>query len=151
MTSVDDLPDFNSTAWSKMFGDSEYQFMWDEDDIQVDPEDFMASEVITTRQNQVSKAMDTTMPSIPLPVSPPPSSPSTPHCNPFPFPSSPTSPSSRSIARPSPSIGDSPPVQHQREKPHLVQPQQQRGTPLSPEDTHSPQTPQQREPSSPPL
>ena len=24
-TSVDDLPDFNSAAWLKMFGDSEYQ------------------------------------------------------------------------------------------------------------------------------
>ena len=38
-TSVDDLPDFNSTAWSKMFGDREYQFIRDEDDTQVDPED----------------------------------------------------------------------------------------------------------------
>ena len=61
-TSIDDLPDFNSTAWSKMFGDSEYQFIRDEDGTQVDPKDFMTSEAITTRQNQVSKAMDTTMP-----------------------------------------------------------------------------------------
>ena len=45
-TSVDDLPDFNSSAWSKMFGDSEYQFIRDEDDTQVDPEDFMTSEAI---------------------------------------------------------------------------------------------------------
>ena len=35
-TSVDDLPDFNSAAWSKMFGDSEYQFIRDEDDTVVD-------------------------------------------------------------------------------------------------------------------
>ena len=50
-TSADDLLDFNSTAWSKMFGDSEYQFISDEDDAKVDPEDFMTSEAITTRQN----------------------------------------------------------------------------------------------------
>ena len=47
-TSVDDLPDFNSTACSKMFGDSEYQFIRDEDGTQVDPEDFMTSGAITT-------------------------------------------------------------------------------------------------------
>ena len=29
-TSVDDLPDFNSSAWLKMFGDSELQFIRDE-------------------------------------------------------------------------------------------------------------------------
>ena len=33
-TSVDDLPAFNSSAWPKMFGDSEYQFIRDEDDTQ---------------------------------------------------------------------------------------------------------------------
>ena len=38
----------------------------------------------------------------------------------------PMSPSSPPIAVPSPSIGASPPAQHQREKPHLAQPQQQR-------------------------
>ena len=108
----------------------------------------MTSEAITTRQNQVSKAMDTTMPPVPLSVSPP-SSLSTPSHRPSPLPSSPMSPSSPTIAV-SPSIGASPPVQHQREKAHLAQPQQQR-EPSSPEDTHSPQTPQQREPSSPHL
>ena len=34
-TSVDDVPDFNSSAWSWMFGDSEYQFIRDEDDTQL--------------------------------------------------------------------------------------------------------------------
>ena len=87
-TSIDDLPDFNSTTWAKMFGDSEYQFIRDEDDSQVDSEDSMTSEAITTRQNRVSKAMDTTMPPTPLPVSPPPSSPSTPSHHPSPVPSS---------------------------------------------------------------
>ena len=33
-TSVDDLLDFNSSAWSKMFGDSENQLIRDEDDTQ---------------------------------------------------------------------------------------------------------------------
>ena len=49
--SVDDLPDFKSSAWSKMFGDSEYQFIRDEDDTQVHPEDSMTSEAINTREN----------------------------------------------------------------------------------------------------
>ena len=71
-TSVDDLQDFNSGTWSKMFIDSEYQIIGNEDDTQVDSEDSMTSEAITTRQNQVSKAMDMTMPPTPLPVSPPP-------------------------------------------------------------------------------
>ena len=88
-TSVDDLPDSNSSAWSKKFGDSEYQFISDEDDTQDDSEDSMTSEAVTTRQNQVSKAMDTTMPPTPLPVSPPPSSPSTPSFPPSRVPSSP--------------------------------------------------------------
>ena len=91
-TSVDNLQDFNSSAWSKMFGDSEYQFIRDEDDTHVDQEDSMTSEAITTRQNQVSMAMDTTMPPTPLPVSPSPSSPSTPSTSshpPSPVPSSP--------------------------------------------------------------
>ena len=70
-TSIDDLPDFNSSAWFKMFGDSEYQFIKDENDTQVDSEDSMTSGAITTRKNKVPKAMDTTMHPTPLPVSPP--------------------------------------------------------------------------------
>ena len=53
VTRIDDLPDFNSTTWSNIFGDSEYQFIRDEDDTQVDPEDFKTSEAISTRKNQV--------------------------------------------------------------------------------------------------
>ena len=49
--SIDDLPDLNSSAWCKMFGDSEYQFIRDEDDTQVDSEDSMTSEASTTMQN----------------------------------------------------------------------------------------------------
>ena len=127
-TSIDDLPDFNSITWSKMFGHSEYQFIRDEDDTQVDPEDFMTSEAISTRQNRVSKAMDTTMPPTPLPVSPPPSSPPTLSLPPSPVPSSSTSPTSPPIAVPPPLLSASPPAQHQREKLHLVQPSN-RGSP----------------------
>ena len=112
-TSIDDLPDFNFSAWSKMFDEGKYHFIRDEDDTQVNSEDSMASETITTRQNQVSKAMDTTMPSTPIPVSPPPSSPSTPLLHASPVPSSPMSPSS------SPSIGVSPPALPLREKSHF--------------------------------
>ena len=47
-------------------------------------------------------------------------------CPPSSVPSSPTLPSSPPIAVPSPSIGASPPAQHQREKSLLPQKQQQR-------------------------
>ena len=93
-TSVDDLPDLNSSAWTKMFGDSEYQFIKDEDDTQVDHKDSLTSEDIITRHSRVSEAKDNTMPPTPLPVSPPPSSPSMPFHPPSPAPSSFTSPSS---------------------------------------------------------
>ena len=67
-TSVDDIPDFNSPARSKMFGYSEYQFIRDEDDTLVDQEDSLTSEDITTRKSRVAKAMENTMPPTPLPV-----------------------------------------------------------------------------------
>ena len=137
-TSVDDLLDFNSSAWSKTFGDSEHLFIRDDvDDTQVDFEDSMASEAITPRQNPVSKAMDTTMPPTPFPVSPPPSSPSIPSRPPSPVSSFPMSPSSPPIAVSSPSIGASPPALPQREKPHLAQPNN-RGSPQELKAPHHP-------------
>ena len=86
----------------------------------------------------------------PLPVSPLPSTPSIPILPPSPVPSSPISHRSPPITVPSPSICASPPAQHQSKKPHLAQPQQKMD-PSRLEDTHSPQPPQQREPSSPTL
>ena len=62
----------------------------------------------------------------PLPVSPPQSSPLNLSLPPSPVQSSPTSPSSARIAVFSPSISSSAPALPQREKQHLVQPQQQR-------------------------
>ena len=50
-TSVDDLPNFNTTIWSKMFGHSDYQFIRDEETTQVDAKAFMTSEAISIRQN----------------------------------------------------------------------------------------------------
>ena len=89
-----------------MFGDIEYQLIRDEEHTQVvDPEDFMTAEAIITWQNLVSKAMDTTLPPTPSPVSPPPCSPSYPSHPPSPVPSFPTSPRSPPIAVSSPSIG----------------------------------------------
>ena len=133
---------------------SKYQFIRDEDDTQVDPEDFMTSEAISTRHNQVSKTMDMVMPQTPLPVShpplPPPTSSLPPSLSPSNVPFSSTSPCSPPIAACSPSIDASPPVHHQGEKPHLAQPQQQR-EPSTTEDIQSPQPSQQRELSSPTL
>ena len=137
-SSVDDVPDFNSSAWSKMFGDSEYQFTRDEDDTQVDPEDFMTSGAITTSKNRVSKAMDTTMSPTPLAVSPTPSSPSNPSLPPSPVPSYPRLPALLPLLC----------LPHQLV--HQLQLSARRRN-SRPEDTLSPQQPQQRDPSSPTL
>ena len=36
--SPDDLPDFNSDQWTKMFGDSSFQFLHDDDDNEPSPD-----------------------------------------------------------------------------------------------------------------
>ena len=54
--------------------------------MQVDQEDSLTSEDITTRQSRVAKAMENAMPPTPLPASPPPSLPSTPYHPPTPTP-----------------------------------------------------------------
>ena len=64
-TSVDNLPDFTSSVWSKMFGDSEYQLIRDEDDTQVVSEDSMCQETLPTGKTEYQRLW--TLPCLPHP------------------------------------------------------------------------------------
>ena len=61
-TNVDALPDFNSTRWARLFGDSRYQFPFDEDDNDDATEearmDSQATEAVNENQGRVAAAMD---------------------------------------------------------------------------------------------
>ena len=65
------LPDFNSDEWARLFGESTYQYPFDEDDLAQ-----IASDVehpgVTFQRDAVATAMDTNSPVRPLPVAPPP-------------------------------------------------------------------------------
>ena len=76
-TNVDALPDFNSNRWARLFGDSRFQFPFDETD-EVDEEiarnDSDAAEVLASNQTEVAAAMDKDSAVQPLPVPPLPES-----------------------------------------------------------------------------
>jgi hypothetical protein len=71
--SLTSLPDLNSPAWSKMFGDSTFQFRFDDDDDSADsvigtnPD---LPEALARSHAAVAHAMDKHLPAIPLPVVP---------------------------------------------------------------------------------
>lgn len=64
------LPDFGSPEWEQMFGDSAYQYVVDEADSE--PVDDSGANRHISRSLEVSAAMDSVAPSVPLPVTPPP-------------------------------------------------------------------------------
>ena len=76
--SPDDLPDFNSNVWTKMFGDSSFQFLPDDNDDKPSPDtsdtnashlfDTNVSHLFASRQQTISDAMATTTPPTPLPT-----------------------------------------------------------------------------------
>ena len=71
--SVEDLPDLNSPEWSKMFGDSTFQFRFDDDDDDGSPlveENGDLTEALERSHNAVRNAMDKHRPEIPLPIVP---------------------------------------------------------------------------------
>ena len=76
-TNVDALPDFNSNRWARLFGDSRFQFPFDETD-EVDEEiarnDSNAAEVLASNQTEVAAAMDKDSEVQPLPAPPLPES-----------------------------------------------------------------------------
>ena len=75
-TSIDDLPDFTSPHWSKLFGESYYQYPFDEDDVhQMEMEEAAAATSTdikaATHRKAVSDAINSVAPT-PLPTGPPP-------------------------------------------------------------------------------
>ena len=86
-TNEDSMPDLNSDLWAKLFGDSSFQFVFDDEseahmaDLP-DEEDPYASALYDHRCSTILAARDTVTPITPLPVTPPP-----PPCDSFPFPS----------------------------------------------------------------
>ena len=76
--SVNDLPDFNSDAWQRMFRDSTYQYIMDDDDhdkLTADTEDYQRLHDANIQQNQIADAIEAGTPPIPLPVELPPMAP----------------------------------------------------------------------------
>ena len=71
---IDELPDFNSDDWQKLFGDSHYQFMFEEDDLQVMRErERQESEVHhQSMSDQRERTQQSLRAPIPLNVRPPP-------------------------------------------------------------------------------
>jgi hypothetical protein len=70
-TSEDQLPDFNSAAWYKLFGDSEFQYVLDDADVDDQEAEPVPADEPPQRANDVAQALDLALPPVPLPVSPP--------------------------------------------------------------------------------
>ncbi|KAI2492953.1 hypothetical protein MHU86_21592 [Fragilaria crotonensis] len=73
-TNVDALPDFNTTRWARLFGDSRYQFPFDDDSDNDATEearmDSQATEAINENQTRVAASMDEAVAIEQLPVPP---------------------------------------------------------------------------------
>ena len=75
-TDVDAFPDFMSDRWYRMFGDSHYQYPFDEDDLSTerdrlcDDRGTIEHERGDTNRSTVATAMDVHAPTVPLPVTP---------------------------------------------------------------------------------
>ena len=107
-TNEDSLPDLNYNLWAKLFGESSFLFIFDDESEEhvadlPDEEDPYASALYDHRRSTILAARDMVTPVIPLPVSPPPTTPShppstTPHDPPSVAPPpAPPSPSQREI------------------------------------------------------
>jgi Reverse transcriptase (RNA-dependent DNA polymerase)/Zinc knuckle len=72
-TTSDDLPDFNSESWQKLFGESSYQYVREDDSDNEDTVENVPAEVMDdaiSRQNRVERALDRQAPPTPLSVPP---------------------------------------------------------------------------------
>ena len=73
--SADDLPNFNDASWQRMFKDSTYQYVLDDEDEErliVEASDYEQAQDLLSRMQRVSTAIDaSTLPQV-LPVAPPP-------------------------------------------------------------------------------
>ena len=82
-TSIDNLPDFNSPAWSNLFGDSTYEYIFEEEDLGSEPPPDSKDFHDILQQDRIRSSFD---PPAPIPGDiPPPSgtSPFEPTPNPF--------------------------------------------------------------------
>lgn len=100
-----DLPDFNGEEWNKMFGDSKFQYIADDDDDEGNdpPTDTFgeALNVPLVRQGRVEAAMQRELPTTPLPVPDPATTPIPSHTSPIAIPSvAPTAPAPNSSGSP---------------------------------------------------
>ena len=74
-TSASELPNFNSEAWKRMFKDSTYQYILDDEDEErliVETEDFERSQDALVQQQRVATAINEAQPPQALLVAPPP-------------------------------------------------------------------------------
>ena len=74
-TSEDDLPDLMSHDWYKLFRNSSYQYIEDENDSDYSPSDEVDAMDFVNRQSTVTRAMENDHPITPLPTSTQPSYP----------------------------------------------------------------------------
>ena len=89
-TNEDSMPDLNSDLWAKLFGDSSFQFVFDdESEVHIadlpDEEDPYASALYNHRRSTILAARDMVTPVTPLPVLPPPATPFPPPPSPHPL------------------------------------------------------------------
>ena len=74
--SADDLPNFNDECWQRMFRDSTYQYVLDDEDEErliVDATDYdQAQDLLSQIQRRAASAIDASTPPQTLPVAPPP-------------------------------------------------------------------------------
>ena len=116
-TSMDNLPDFNTPAWSRLFGDSTYEYVFDEDDYGSEPPPDSQDLNDLLRQDHVRSTFE---PPSPLPDVPPPPAPSPFESTPNPFlvlPSSPQRESGYCNTAPPPFPQSTPTMTEQRELP----------------------------------
>ena len=69
---IDETPDFNSEQWMKMFGESRFQYAWDDDEDDVEEVGDIRDEGVLTRTERVENALERNAPPTPLPVAAPP-------------------------------------------------------------------------------
>ena len=73
--STDELPNFNAECWKRMFRDSTYQYILDDEDEErliVETDDFEQATNVVTQQQRVADAIHEATPPQALPVDPPP-------------------------------------------------------------------------------
>ena len=121
----DKLPDFGSPEWDKVFGDSTYQYIFDDDAPDHGPLTFDSTAdpfaPFQHRHQEVEAATLKQAPTMPLPVSPPPRTPVTP--NPMAVPPAVTTPVEQREPAPAPPphpVVQAPPQQKEPASPRLL-------------------------------